>query len=441
MILGLGVGAFLWNPLAGAIGRRPTYLIAWVLFLAFTFWNAFSPTLESFFAARFFAGFAGSVTQCLPVASIIEMYRPQWRGTAIGLWSLFLTLGPPTAPIIGSAVTLSHKWQYVYYVDLIFAGVALIMLIFLCPETMYIPPSQEALREAMGSQHGEYSSGIAKPNSNIEDDQEKSDPLYVATDDSSSARPPISGRIGMLYNPLKEPKRFIIAALLPLRLMGYVTMSLPALYGAIVFGWGVGFTILIPQSVARPPYLFSGMILACCYIPFLVGSLLGKILGGVGSDWTMAFMARRSGGVRQPEHRIWNLFPGVILSFIGLMVYGFGFGHYMAWWVPVVFGVGIYYIGVVSLTGAIQAYLSDTAPAVGIASVQVYNFFKTVWSFGIPFWIAELVGLESWAMGDGSMMVTGNVAEAVIVLVFGLLLCVGLILFGKKLRTAQKLGM
>lgn len=111
-ILGLGVGALLWNPLAASIGRRPTYIIAWTLVIPFTFWMAFSPAYNSFAAARFFAGFAGSVTQVLPVASITELYKPEWRGTAIAFWSLFLILGPPTAPLVAAAVTLNHKWQY-----------------------------------------------------------------------------------------------------------------------------------------------------------------------------------------------------------------------------------------------------------------------------------------------------------------------------------------
>lgn len=95
-ILGLGLGALLWSPLASSIGRRPVYLLVWTLMIPLSLWIAFAPNYSNFAAARFFACFCGSATQILPVASIAELYKPEWRGTAISFWSLLLIMGPPS---------------------------------------------------------------------------------------------------------------------------------------------------------------------------------------------------------------------------------------------------------------------------------------------------------------------------------------------------------
>lgn len=98
-ILGLGLGALLWSPLASSIGRRPVYLLVWTLSIPLNFWIAFAPNYANFAAGRFFSCFCGSATQILPVASIAELYKPEWRGTAISFWSLLLIMGPPSGEL------------------------------------------------------------------------------------------------------------------------------------------------------------------------------------------------------------------------------------------------------------------------------------------------------------------------------------------------------
>lgn len=428
-ILGLGVGALLWNPLGASIGRRPTYLLAWTLFVPICFWLAFSPSYNSFAAARFFAGFVGGVVQVLPVASIAELYKPEWRGTAISLWSLLLILGPPTAPLICSAVTLDNKWQFAYYICIIFVGACWFLVFFFCKETLYHPPSQEALRAAQGS-----NGNGAKTFNNL--DGKEAD---VHSDiEQSSAASPLSGHIGAAYSPLRNPGRFLFAIVEPLRMAFFLVEIVPALYGAMIFGWSVGLTILIPQIMAQPPYAFTTMEVACCFLPALVGSVIGKVYGGVGSDWTVSYFARKNADGRQPEYRLWNMIPPTVLLLIGMLVFGFGAGGLMSWWVFIVFGVGIFYAGLVAILGVLQTYMTESYLEKGISSVQTFNLCKCVFSFGVPFFIAEWAELSVLeATGDGTAFKNSYIVQGVLSVGLGLLLCGALIAFGRKIRAAQ----
>ncbi|CAO1624616.1 unnamed protein product [Parajaminaea phylloscopi] len=432
-ILGLGVGAFLWNPLAQAIGHRPVYLIAWTLFVPFNFWLAFSKTYNTFAAGRFFTGFAGSVAQVLPASSIHNLYHPEWRGTAIAFWSLLLILGPPTAPLITSAVTIANPWQYCYYVVIIFAGVVWFLVYFFCGEALYTAPDHVALTE-----HGP---GVA---SHMADRDEKEignakAAARTADVESTSVGGAVHGHVGFVYSPLKEPVRFLKAMVEPLRMAGYIVEVLPALWGAVAFGWSVGITIIMPQTLAAPPYNFNSVKVGCAFLAIVVGSVLGKIYGGIGSDWTVTYFARRKGdGIRQPEYRLWNMVFPALLLLIGLTIFGYGLGDRMSWWVPIVFGAGIHYIGLVGVTGVLQTYMAEcVGPSRTVAAVQLYNFCRATFSFGVPFYIPDWVDLPSWEAGGKGSLAKAYLTQGLMISLWGLAMIALLVVFGKRIRAWQ----
>lgn len=433
-ILGLGVGPLLWNPLAQAIGHRPVYLISWTLFVPCTFWLAFSKDYTTFAAGRFFAGFTSGVCQVLPATSITHLYKPEWRGTALSLWSLLLILGPPTAPLITSAVTLAHEWQYTYYIVIIFTGLEWFLIFFFCGETHYTPPSAEELSAFEGRSSSPALTG--------KDDGDKSQgvvsgDLEDGYNGRSSNMP--SGHVGFVYNPIKRPLHFLKQAFEPISFAIHIPLLLPAVWGALAFGWSVGITIVLPQVLGSPTYGFTRMLVGCCYIAILVGSVIGKFYGGYGSDWCVTFFTKRKGdGVRVPEYRLWNMILPAIIMLPALIVFGYGFGQRMAWWVPVIFGAGLYYIGVVATASVLQTYMAEIAPGgKSMSAVQLYNLFKTIFSFAVPFFLPDWLSLPSWEMGTAGTFGTSYLAQSLINTVGWLLIVALLIVAGKRIRKAQ----
>lgn len=73
-MMGMGVGAVFASPTAILWGKRPVYLFSAVLFIATSVWCAASPSFGSLMAARVFQGVAVSSVECLPSATIAEIY-------------------------------------------------------------------------------------------------------------------------------------------------------------------------------------------------------------------------------------------------------------------------------------------------------------------------------------------------------------------------------
>jgi multidrug resistance protein len=138
-LLGIAVGPIFYNPLSRTIGRRPTYLLGSALFIPCVLWMALSKDYAVFCAARFFAGFFSAFSQTVPPASIADIYPPERRGDKMSLYGVACILSPAISPVIGGLVIeYQQKWQIIYWIVLGFAGLQLIMFIFLVPETLWV---------------------------------------------------------------------------------------------------------------------------------------------------------------------------------------------------------------------------------------------------------------------------------------------------------------
>lgn len=73
-MMGMGMGSVFASPTAILWGKRPVYLVSAVLFIGTSVWCAASPSFHSLMAARVFQGMAISPVECLPSATIAEIY-------------------------------------------------------------------------------------------------------------------------------------------------------------------------------------------------------------------------------------------------------------------------------------------------------------------------------------------------------------------------------
>lgn len=73
-MLGLGVGSVVMSPTAILFGKRPIYILGAALLIILAVWCAVSPNYASLVVARVFQGIAVSPVECLPSATIAEIY-------------------------------------------------------------------------------------------------------------------------------------------------------------------------------------------------------------------------------------------------------------------------------------------------------------------------------------------------------------------------------
>lgn len=77
-----------------------------------------------------------------------------------------------------------------------------------------------------------------------------------------------------------------------------------------------------PVLFAQPPYFFSAIGVGNINVAPFIGALVGSIYGGPVNDYYVVFVARRRSGIYDPETRLHMLAMSMILTPLGLWLYG-----------------------------------------------------------------------------------------------------------------------
>ena len=114
-MMGLGVGSTIFSPTAILYGKRPVYLAGALLFILSSVWCAASPNYTSLLVARIFQGIAISPVECLPSATIAEIFFLHERAYRLGIYTLLLLGGKNLIPLISAAIIQSLEWRWVFW--------------------------------------------------------------------------------------------------------------------------------------------------------------------------------------------------------------------------------------------------------------------------------------------------------------------------------------
>lgn len=114
-MMGLGLGSVIFSPTAILYGKRPIYLFSSIIFIGTSLWAAWSPTFNSLLAARVFQGVAVSPVECLPSATIAEIFFLHERAYRIGIYTLLLLSGKNLVPLVSAAIIGRFGWRWVFW--------------------------------------------------------------------------------------------------------------------------------------------------------------------------------------------------------------------------------------------------------------------------------------------------------------------------------------
>jgi multidrug resistance protein len=130
-----GVSPSFTSAIADDYGRRPAYLLGFVVFMAANLGLALNNTYAGLLVLRCLqsAGSSGLVT--LMQGTIADIVTSAERGKYIAITSLAGILAPSIAPIVGGALAQHLGWHSVFWFLLILGGVYIVPLALFFPET------------------------------------------------------------------------------------------------------------------------------------------------------------------------------------------------------------------------------------------------------------------------------------------------------------------
>ncbi|KAK4189164.1 major facilitator superfamily domain-containing protein [Podospora australis] len=521
-MMGMGLGSVIWSPTAILYGKRPVYLFGSVLLIVASVWCAVSPNFTSLILARIFQGVAVSPVECLPSATIAEIFFLHERAFRIGIYTLLLLGGKNLVPLVSAAVIQRLGWRWVFWVVAMVVGVCGILLFLFVPETFWdraprprkkskrpalfprlssrhtVPqlgsrgpsrmhsrapsPTPAAAEESPHPQEPDIHAAVPRthrvgfaPEPEPEEpkhesahstpdtlvppeistppsraaEAEKRRPSHtpdrqnqVGDTDGESLSSSRSGRPAYTTTLREQPPMPFIQSLKPFNgrlnkdkwhkvaVRPLILLSYPAvLWSAIVYSCSVGWLIVISESMAviyrEEVYDFDALQTGLVYISPFIGGVLGTAVAGKVSDMIVKAMARRNGGLYEPEFRLVMAIPVAITTAIGLMGFGWSAEVRDHWMVPTAF-FGIISFGcclgsTTSITFCVDSYRQYAGEA-----LVTLNFAKNIFH-GLVFSLF----VTGWLSADGPKMVYIWIGIIQLIL---LLFTIPMYIYGKRAR-------
>ncbi|KAJ5833660.1 hypothetical protein N7474_001971 [Penicillium riverlandense] len=390
-VLFLGLGPFLWIPLMNSYGRRPALIGSMLLSSIAALGGGFAKTYGTLMTARVFQIIGISSGLVVPGVIVVDLFRPEERGSKNGIWTQMVAIGPPLGGLIGGPVAEYVGWQWAMWIVAIANFVEALAYVLSCPETSY----EHRRYNGMGAYHpAEY-----------------------------------------LITPKPLPEQLKLRSFIePVLFLQSPHVTL------IAFAYGVTFAITSPGLSAIVPlalkavYNFDAVQQGLFFIGPLLGVVFGELLAGTGSDWAMNRERRLAVSTNRParlESRLWVGIPGHVLSVVGILIFGITLQNRTHWIGPCL-GYAISNFGLQLVTTPLKTYCVDCYTAHSGSVLQFMNVVRQVISFTVPFWSPNLNENLGYDLGFG--------IEAIILVIFYL---ASLLIFwkGAVWRQSVEMGM
>jgi MFS transporter, DHA2 family, multidrug resistance protein len=123
--------------LAARFGRTRLFVTAVVGFTIASALCGLAESLGQIVVFRIVQGMFGAALVPLSQSVMYELYPPEQRAKAMGLWTMGVMMGPICGPILGGWLTDHYSWRWVFYINVPFGIVTAIGLLTFLKESSH----------------------------------------------------------------------------------------------------------------------------------------------------------------------------------------------------------------------------------------------------------------------------------------------------------------
>lgn len=358
----LAIGGVILIPFALKFGRRPVYVLSTAIQCGISVWSARMQNVADLMLVNILSCIVGALAEVMVQMTVADVYFVHERGLMNTIYYWFMTVGTTLAPLAGGYITLSQGWRWVWWWMAILFGAGLVAFVFLYEETMFtaslidgVPVINETVQQQDSSKK-ESGAPVPQGINAAKDDTMPFDPVQI---DYSIPKKKYWPKLALWANSPVSFGQLAKHAYQPFLIM----LSIPAVFFmAVEYGIMTACTTVpvttLSSVMTLPPYNFGSSQIGLMGVPPFIGACLSAITCGPLSDVIVLYLARRNGGIFEPEMRLWLCLVFVPFVPAGLFMFGIGLDHGSHWLLPA-FGLGITSFGIVPASSAALTYLTD----------------------------------------------------------------------------------
>ncbi|KAH6715167.1 major facilitator superfamily domain-containing protein [Leptodontidium sp. MPI-SDFR-AT-0119] len=317
-LLGYAFGPLIIAPLSEMYGRLIMYHSCTILFLLTTLGVAKSSSMPMLIGFRLLTGLCGACPLTLGPSTVSDLFKQEYRGKVMAMWTLPVLLGPSVGPVAGSYISAALGWRWDFWFLMIATGVVFVPAILLLRETY--------------------------------------EPVLLARKVHRLRKETNNEKLVPARHSNKTPTEiFWISIVRPLRMLclSPITLGLSVLTATAYGILYLLFTTVTPMFKSR--YGMDKNV-GLVYLGFGLGQFIGIIVLSKVSDWLVLRMAK--GREMKPEYRLPPLVPGAACIPIGLLIFGWT-AEYNVHWIAPVIGTVVIGFGMIATFMPVGVYLVD----------------------------------------------------------------------------------
>ncbi|OTB10088.1 hypothetical protein K445DRAFT_27925 [Daldinia sp. EC12] len=363
ILLFTGAVTFFTASGANIWGKRPFFVISTLLLLISNIWGTFADSFPSLAAMRIFQGIASAPLETLVTSTVSDLFFVHQRGLRLSLWGVMLGTGVLLGQIISGYIIEALGISGTFAISALIFCVILPLMYFLIVETTYTKSRSNKMDEKRPSSRA---SSIGSMD-------------FKGDDPASEPKESYKSQLRIFRGRLSDDS-FWKGVIKPFPLICFPAVIFSTLVYASFFCWLLMIGVLSVNIFSAPPYNLTPAQVGLTNIPLALGTLIFSPISGWMADAVPVWMAKRNGGVFEPEFRLVLMLIAIPFSTAGFIGFGFAAskGLPLAWclvWITM-HSVAVPFASQASISYVIDCHTKDANQA-----FVTINFVKAVMSF------------------------------------------------------------
>lgn len=362
-----GISPLIFSGFTDIYGRRPGYIICFIIYVASSVVLALSDRYSITLAMRSVQSIGTSTIMILSQAAVADIVTSAERPQYIGITSIPTILGPSLGPVIGGALVQTLKWRSIFWFLAIYAGFTFFAVVIFMPETCRKIVGDGSIRP-----HKAYYTVVQ----GVQWRDSKEKPI-----ENVASLEPIGNKEG------ESGAMFALRTLFSsVALFGYIQLVLLITAAGLAFGAVYALSTAAP-SIFQDEYGLTALQVGLMYLPMAVGSIIAVVIVGPGMNYNYHRHAAMAGvSVDEGEKMDLDNFPiekarleiAIPLLVLGVgVIAGFGWAlQYHAHLGVIATLIFLFGISIVGINNAIQVLIVDIFFDQAGAALATNNFMK-----------------------------------------------------------------
>ncbi|KAH8879227.1 MFS general substrate transporter [Thozetella sp. PMI_491] len=360
-VIGFGIGPMAFAPLSEIYGRRIIYATTLLVAVVFVIPCAVAKNIETLLVCRAIDGIAFSAPMTLVGGTLADLWRNEERGVPMAAFSAAPFIGPAIGPLIGGFLSDAAGWRWLYWIQLIFAGVIWVLITFTVPET-YAPTI------------------LAKRAKKLREETGKQD--HVTEQDLD-------------LRPFSE--RLSIFLIRPFQLLfGELIVFLISLYMSVLYGLLYMFFVAFPIIYQKRKGYSAGTT-GLMFIPIAVGVLFSAACSPLVNKHYLT-LVRKHNGHPPAETRLIPMMASCWFIPIGLFIFAWSSYPWLSWAGPALGGFPVGF-GFIFLYNSANNYLVDSYQHQAASALAAKTCIRSFWGAAVVLFTEQMYDRlgDQWA--------------------------------------------